>query len=96
MIAQHTPGPWTRRDAHSSSHYIDAPGKSQLYFLGASTSIPQSEHCANATLIAAAPDLLDSLESVMDSWQYGETPSIAAATYDHARSVIAKAKGETL
>ena len=39
-------------------------------------------------------ELLAALESVMDSWQYGETTYEAKTTYDHARSAIEKAKGE--
>jgi hypothetical protein len=92
MKTQHTSGPWEviRESLTSSAKKIIGPNAEHIC---EGLSWGENED-ADAALIAAAPDLLEALESVIDSWQYGETPSDAAATYDHARSAIAKAKGE--
>lgn len=90
MKAQHTPGPWSHTQAFMSSWDIRRPDGTQMYFLGASTSIEKGEHEANARLIAAAPLLYESLREVLDDWENGlkpsETPSFqkALAAYQEA------------
>ena len=52
-----------------------------------------SEEVANARLIAAAPELLEVLEDVLESWKYRESVEVAWKLFDLAKQTIAKAKG---
>ena len=57
-------------------------------------TVQKAEALANACLIAAAPELLEVLEQVIDEWQYGYSTEDASEVYAKARQVIAKAKGK--
>ena len=69
----HTPGPWT---AHSGSVYVDGPdvfpkgtqenGVRIVSMYRAPGGVSPTECDSNAILIAAAPDLLAALESVLE------------------------------
>ena len=80
----HTPGPWrviaSRVDAYT--YYFGAEMESQLH-------MDQRE--ANTRLIAAAPDLLENLESVVD---YAEASGSTASWIPAAKATIKKAKRE--
>ena len=104
--AKHTPGPWEAEVIHGKNGYgfqvqgaytatsaviiADAP----LFF----TSIPKGPHAtydgqmANATLIAAAPELLAALEFCADALNT-EAGGLYKAHIEQARAAIAKAKG---
>ena len=83
----HTPGPWT---ASEHGAYADYNGNSTI-ILGDDLRIAvvlgsdNEETNANARLIAAAPDLLEALEALLE----GDF-NVA----EKARAAIAKAKGE--
>lgn len=47
---------------------------------------------AEAALVAAAPDLLEALENVLNQYREGK---LSSADLKAARAVVAKAKGET-
>ena len=51
------------------------------------------EHAANVRLIAAAPDLLDELLSILD-WAVTERAPLREQEIESIRKVIAKATGE--
>jgi hypothetical protein len=98
MSAKHTPGPWTKnRDwqlTGSNGHRVGAWG------LGVAAVNKSDEAVANATLIAAAPDLLETLERIA---AHGHADDCNLLNYangqcdcgiDDALKVIAKAKGE--
>lgn len=96
--ATHTPGPWLQsstvlvcnsdaRVIANCTPLVDVP----------ELAIPMNEVDANARLIAAAPDLLDYLERVVEnarhSFQSGipyDRPALLAG----AARIIAKVKGE--
>ena len=65
--AKHTPGPWTHyddsEDGKTNRHEIAAIGKTvaRIYC----TNGMEAEDCANARLIAAAPDLLAALRALL-------------------------------
>ena len=85
--AKHTPGPWqwTQHFDPTRSIYKDGFGQiARLYDSSAGTGK------ANARLIAAAPDLLDALEFVMNRLVDKHEDDIAA---QKARAAIAKATG---
>ena len=98
----HTPGPWIVRfdedrfdPSFSTLKIIDGRDESlnhthgalSLAFINVSAFAPHmDEPLANAHLIAAAPDLLAALERLAH-------PMADDEDLDHAREVIAKAKG---
>lgn len=100
MSATHTPGPWSldlkNIDMDLSGHVsVDAPNHGALaqvvWLMADDKSLGRnSPMCeANARLIAAAPDLLASLQELLPMWSSGiEEPWV-----QRARDAIAKATG---
>ena len=95
-MTKHTPGPWNfyddSNDGKTNRIEIVAVGKTvaRIYH-----SVP-AEDLPNARLIAAAPDLLEALETALDGWQR-EFEYLAKRTPEwvtKARAAIAKATGE--
>lgn len=101
MTTTHTPGPWTAEYSTYGDEIwfggegpgmwtIDAPG---VYMSGCEGSATAK---ADARLIAAAPDLLAALETLMGLIEM--TGPRCISDYAHpisaARAAIAKAKGE--
>lgn len=90
MTATHTPGPWTRK---FGQHIYQGKGPfdtQRLIATGMPTNGTREEldvAFANAKLIAAAPDLLGALKSIMD----GGIADPAEVAKAHA--AIAKAEG---
>ncbi len=91
MTDKHTPGPWqwTQHFDPTISIYKDGFGQiARLYDSSAGTGK------ANAILIAAAPDLLAALKSIVEvigNTEYGEIDRKLAVK--DARAAIAKATG---
>jgi hypothetical protein len=85
-MSAHTPGPWTYQE-QAGSFFINSPKRYSL----ATTSDE-----ANARLIAAAPELLEALETVIDAAFAGrptyQVPSFMYASLEKARAVIQAAK----
>ena len=96
-MSEYTPGPWV---AHRNSAFweIDADTSEGLFKLG-DVCASDPEHPdgglqeANARLIAAAPELLEALEMMLDMSEMGGFGKSAAE--DTARAAIAKARGAT-
>lgn len=92
--SKHTPGPWFHYDDRSSTerHEIVAMGKTvaRVYC----TNGCEAEDKANARLIAAAPDLLEACEAMLEEMQVWETEQGEHPAATLARAAIAKAKGE--
>jgi len=104
MSNAHTPGPWSLHIVPTSvgfcfkvgpfpwkdgrqNHaciYADYPGANQ---------ITNTELGANARLIAAAPDLLEALQTIVNSAEANQA-AILYPLIDDARAAIAKATGE--
>lgn len=98
----HTPGPWTMRTVSTSAgvcHRVypeawgDPPSHGAICLYDDQTSLnphPDGEQIANARLIAAAPEMLEALEELVDI----EGPLPGTANW-HAKvmAVIAKARG---
>ena len=85
-MAKHTPGPWYSRNG-SSPHF---QGQIASESTGATVAISYSdEDGANARLIAAAPELLDALQNLLDAcehWEDQNDPVLSSA-----RAAIVKA-----
>lgn len=105
MMSKHTPGPWEiRRPAH-----ITWNGPTGAFEIYAGDKLicqrpwaegnPQAikEHEANASLIAAAPDLLDACEeaiALIEGWDSGATEADVRRVMGLLNTAIAKARSE--
>ena len=90
MTAKHTPGPWEwGRDMGSFWIETEKDGYS-VASVNNHNITPQNE--ANAHLIAAAPEMLASLEAMVESYEH--EASARNPTLLQARAVIAKAPGD--
>lgn len=102
-MSKHTPGPWyVFHSAHRGRVDDDGPG---AFSIGdAQTAYSANILCsryqwperaeemkANARLIAAAPDLLEALQSILDD---GLHCDVVPHLHAKARAAIAKATGE--
>ena len=81
MTTTHTPGPWGFEESTKTIRAVP-----QNYWLATMDSWDGAvDHEANARLIAAAPDLLEALEEMVDESINREVK---------ARAAIAKARGQ--
>lgn len=93
-LQKHTPGPW---EACERGDYEDFDGNSNV-ILGDDRRIAvvqnngSEEAEANAYLVAAAPDLLEALASLLRKVECGS--ALHCSLCDQARAAIAKAKGQ--
>ena len=99
MNTQHTPGPWTAVDGgryiqSSREHGVNTTTQHDLDIcrLDYENNMLAGERVANARLIAAAPDLLAALRTLVELEERGQPPG----TDDIAtgRAAIAKAEAE--
>lgn len=94
-MAKHTPGPW---EAVSWTVFPESYGDS-ICTMGLYAKRADSEHEANARLIAAAPELLSVLEAFLRAPSAGSrgpgsvTLEVQSFNLDAARAAIAKATG---
>ncbi len=106
MNAKHTPGPWTadrmflgnskdRRSGFTVNGPDAEPLPVRICDIRCSPEAGFAVSEANARLIAAAPDLLGALNSMLRAFEYGKATSFAEweMSADFARAAIAKAKG---
>ena len=103
MSAQHTPGPWELGSKSRDTEFLDDEweisicGANEidcpLIAMVSNLSLSDDEADANACLIAAAPELLEALQSLVDmDVAYQRGPKVAEAV-ESARAAIAKATG---
>ncbi len=91
-MSKHTPGPWLAVKYSKKRFGIGRQGDSAFAFLqGIDVDADHPAMRANAALMAAAPELLEALEQAI-AFMDGERTPINALV--HARSILAKAKGE--
>ena len=104
---KHTPGPWFYRRGDEWSHSVVTihgglpDGSPNCWEIASINTKREPEHVANAHLIAAAPDLLDALETLaqmdvkghqlQDRLQFTDK---GRAILKKVRDAIAKARGE--
>lgn len=110
-MSAHTPGPWTIANyphavvVQTESHKKTAYGASRYAAIGGfDRSDPEqmAEALANARLIAAAPELLEACQAMIE-WDAREQDhavdfnarmALCRIAFDKARAAIAKATGE--
>ena len=88
-MSKHTPGPWTYHICRdTSTARIEAKGGCEV--VGSTVGYSSEECEANAKLIAAAPDLLEALERMVECCDL-----FPLADYHiQAKAAIAEARGE--
>lgn len=89
MSSKHTPGPWSYKQGERPNFfYVESLSGDVVYVSGAL----QPAHVeSNARLIAAAPELLEALQTMVEECKY---TVMEASALDHAVEAIAKATGE--
>lgn len=92
-MGKHTPGPWHVNDG-KGCRWIET-SKDDVIARIYKDACSRETFDANASLIAAAPDLLDALERVVHAWtsQFEMNGHIAPDWCKTARAAIAKATG---
>lgn len=100
-MTQHTPGPWYVSAKNPFRVIESGPrslslAKANNKHLSVTTELTETEAKANARLIAAAPDLLASLQEVTATlaWLNSDDSAHIMEQTDRARAAIAKATGE--
>lgn len=88
--AKHTPGPWHVND-DKGCRWIET-SKDDVIARICKDSCSREIFDANASLIAASPDLLDALKGLLEITDFHE---LFGSKTEAARAVIAKATGET-
>ena len=87
-MTAHTPGPWRVGDAGAT---VFGPANGNPAPETIARMAPRKQYKANARLIAAAPELLEALRSIAESYPTTEEGETLAAI---ARAAIAAATGE--
>ena len=92
-MSKHTPGPWSfyTEPQPSGCPIVGAKGLMIAQLAHSINYNDQAETAiANARLIAAAPELLEALQKMLDVWEHG---GIATYPIGEARAAISKATG---
>lgn len=92
---KHTPGPWMAVGAwveHPDDEVADICVCDTMLFSQGHFNRSEEEECANARLIAAAPELLEALKKLMKD-AGGEDLVKWKIAHEAARAAIAKATG---
>ena len=88
-VKKHTPGPWQAH--HDHGWLVVESDKGNLY-VRVELGTAACKHMADALLIAAAPDLLEALQGLLDVTDFHE---LYGSRTEAARAAIAKATGDT-
>ncbi len=93
MEKNHTPGPW-KTQTHISLDRMEIRDANGRRIAECAMDFPMSAktHDANASLIAAAPELLEALQEIVTAAD-GEGWSQLDASFTKARAAISKAIG---
>lgn len=86
---KYTPGPWKTVQKLNGGPAVE-PVNEQAHFVICHMPFSSKTTWANAKLIAAAPELLEALEGIVD---WISVHDKAADKYNAAKTAIAKAKG---
>lgn len=93
MTTTHTPGPWKI----TSEEFVDDAKGGPVARIYSRQTRPADELKANAALIAAAPEMLEALNGLLEAILKCEAPvggkRETLAAVDAARAAIAKAEG---
>ncbi len=87
-MKKHTPGPWAILERVDDLRTHISNGAHIVCTLGTTRTDGSPNHSPNALLIAAAPDMLDALQAIVDAYKDRDTLLIA-----QCKAALAKAKG---
>ena len=90
-MSKHTPGPWKIVDSWED-HTIEGPGGEEIIFQDGPHQTPSIKE-ANASLIAASPEMFRFLKKIVEAEQ--ERHGYVPAWLDEAQAVIKQVEGET-
>jgi hypothetical protein len=97
-MSAHTPGPWVAhcddpRSKNGMALVVAHKGRGTMSIDATRSGASFAEDCANARLIAAAPDLLAALKTLAAAEFRDDDDPILIAARGEARAAIAKAEG---
>lgn len=95
--AQHTPGPWKAYGTLVSLPVTPDETQDVNICDMHRSNLPDAECCANARLIAAAPELLEALELIIGDQPYAATQEWrdqVKKAREMAKAAVAKARGQ--
>lgn len=107
-MSKHTPGPWEMRLSDNATPFIqhgkdaylhDIDDPDHLVCVMPAKITRDFNSFANAYLIAAAPELLEALEMILQNWPVerdGMDSEILPVGVKNARAIVAKAKVEVM
>ena len=89
-MSEHTKGPWVAHEYGSpkGSFYVRGPNNERV------VNGPSLTNEFNARLIAAAPDLLEALQRLVNCYSVSSSRESRDSCWNQARAAIAKATGE--
>jgi hypothetical protein len=91
-----TPGPWRTSGVGPTRKVFHATDTSTYHVCEIHNDIGRNDLDANAALIAAAPELFAEVETLIGVLEVGtETQADQDAIIQYAKSVLAKARGES-
>ncbi len=106
-MSEHTNGPWLQGGptGHAADHVFGPDGQNavaQVYGIPKHTTVEEAslagdqwrEGLANARLIAAAPELLETLRAIVAECETHSASELARTIAANARFAIAKATGQ--
>ncbi len=100
MTAKHTPGPWVAsKSTTKASNFADhvahvSAGPKVIARVNGGVTEERTIALANAALLAAAPDLLAALETLVRRCEASDLQHADGFPIKEARTAIAKARGE--
>lgn len=92
MGDKHTPRPWRRFGGYMDGYGIVGDGKTVVKMVG-DNSMDLDRHSADATLIAAAPDLLRACQVALDALGCDRTRQDRLGAQKIIHAAVIKAKG---
>ena len=92
MTEKFTPGPWTKMNA--TDVFEGYWNGRQVADCMVDNDINYPQQKANAALIAAAPDMYEALDNLLEAWDEWGVSSFPDPFADMARAALAKARGE--
>ena len=98
MTTKHTQGPFSVAETRHKYDIVIRGPKNEPIALVLIAGFSKKEGAANATLLAAAPDLLEALQNIAEYWNQDQNEAAMADACWHAihtaRAALAKATGE--
>lgn len=94
-MTDHTPTPWMFLDGNAGNYKVIAHQNADRHDIAWTFhGVGEKEQIANARLIAAAPELLESLQNAVALWGHLSTDATQTVWVDQSRAAIAKATGK--